>query len=676
MKDDRLKVIYVDDEVPLLQLGKIFLEKSGVISLDTVSSAKEALKMIPAGNYDAIISDYQMPGMDGIEFLQKIRETIGDIPFILFTGRGREEIVIQAINNGADFYLQKGGDPVPQFVELEHKVLQAIFRKKTEKLLCQSERTSRALLNATTDAIVLLDTDLTILDANEAFSERVSSKPVDVIGKNLSEITSEDIFNSRRLKFDEVVQTKRAIRFEDINNGLNLENNFYPIFNENGDVVRFAVFTRDITSNKRKESELNDAYEKIAQEEEELRNQFDLLAENEKLVKASEERLLMAQAIGHMGCWEFDRTKQTFWGSYEARKIFGIPLDCEEISIDDLEDRILEKDYAKEAILNLIHNNKEYNIIYTVNPLDGSPYKIVNSVGKVEKDSEGNITRVIGVIRDVTQEKLAEKKLVYVNNLLESLVKQAPYAIILIQGTPEHITILMNNRYSALMLGDPAYSGELVDVNKPDFTLPRFFSPDGRTEIELKDMPGSRALLGKFVQREEYLIRLPDGTEYIGEINAFPLFDENKKIIAGAVVSQDISQRKRDEEARDKQLEALSLSLSLSKVGYWEYDLSDDNLTWSDELFHCFGQDKQTYKASLEGMRTSIHPDDLPEFNRLMQYTIDTGESGSGDIRIIHPDTSIHTIRTIISAKKDNPGIVSRLFGTCQEIILKGKNLN
>ncbi|WP_394698609.1 response regulator [uncultured Methanospirillum sp.] len=668
MKDDRLKVIYVDDEVPLLQLGKIFLERSGSITIDTVSSAKEALKMIPAGNYDAIISDYQMPGMDGIEFLQVIRETIGDIPFILFTGRGREEVVIQAINNGADFYLQKGGDPVPQFVELEHKIHQAAFRKKTEGLLCQSERTSRALLNATADAVALLDINLNILDANDVFSDRVSSKPLDVIGKNLSEFTSEDVYNTRKQKFDEVVQTKRAIRFEDSNNDLNLENNFYPIFNENGDIVRFAVFTRDITSSKRKESELSNAYEKIAQEEEELRNQFDLLAESEKLVKASEERLLMAQAIGHMGCWEFDRTKQTFWGSVEARKILGIPLDCEEISIADLEERIIENEFSKESFLNLIFNNTEYNITYKVNPLDGSPHKIVHSVGKVEKDSEGKITRVIGVIRDVTQEKLAEKNLIYVNNLLESLIKQAPYAILLIRGTPENITVIINNRFSSQMLGDPVYSGDPVDVNKPHVTLPRFFSTDGTKEIELKDMPGSRALLGEYVNREEYLIRLPNETEYIGEINAFPLFDENNLIIAGAVVAQDVTQRKRDEDVRDKMVEALSLSLALSKVGYWEYDLTEEILTWSDELFFYFGQDPLTYKPSIEGMRTLIQPDDLPGFNRMMQNTIDTGETESRNIRIIHPDTSIHTLKVVISAKKDDRGVVHRLFGTCLDI--------
>ena len=70
-----------------------------------------------------------MPVMDGIEFLKKVRMDFKDIPFILFTGRGREEVVIEAINCGADFYLQKGGAPRAQFSELSHKIRQAIRNK-------------------------------------------------------------------------------------------------------------------------------------------------------------------------------------------------------------------------------------------------------------------------------------------------------------------------------------------------------------------------------------------------------------------------------------------------------------------------------------------------------------------------------------------------------------------
>jgi len=73
-----------------------------------------------------------MPEMDGIAFLKKVRTSGNTIPFILFTGRGREEVVIEAINSGVDFYIQKGGDPMAQFTELTHKIRQAVQKRQAE----------------------------------------------------------------------------------------------------------------------------------------------------------------------------------------------------------------------------------------------------------------------------------------------------------------------------------------------------------------------------------------------------------------------------------------------------------------------------------------------------------------------------------------------------------------
>ncbi len=91
-----ISVLYVDDEAGLLEIAKLFLEKDGEFRVDTRISAQEALASPKIRSYDAIIADYQMPGMDGIAFLKVVREKFGDIPFILFTGRGREEVVIGA----------------------------------------------------------------------------------------------------------------------------------------------------------------------------------------------------------------------------------------------------------------------------------------------------------------------------------------------------------------------------------------------------------------------------------------------------------------------------------------------------------------------------------------------------------------------------------------------------
>jgi PAS domain S-box-containing protein len=127
-----ISILYVDDEVDLLDLGRIFLEEFGDIKVDTAPSAQAAVELLRTRLYDAVVSDFQMPDMDGIEFLQYIRSHAGGLPVILFTGKGKEEVVIAALNYGADYYLQKGGEPEAQFAELRLKIKLAVDRQKAE----------------------------------------------------------------------------------------------------------------------------------------------------------------------------------------------------------------------------------------------------------------------------------------------------------------------------------------------------------------------------------------------------------------------------------------------------------------------------------------------------------------------------------------------------------------
>jgi len=130
-----ITVLFVDDEPPLLDVSRLYLEKTGEIKVDTCYSAEQALEVLRGRVYDVIISDYEMPGMDGISFLKTVRKLGIDTPFIIFTGRGREHVVIEALNSGADFYIQKGGDPRSQFAELIHSVKLAAERFRREGAL-------------------------------------------------------------------------------------------------------------------------------------------------------------------------------------------------------------------------------------------------------------------------------------------------------------------------------------------------------------------------------------------------------------------------------------------------------------------------------------------------------------------------------------------------------------
>ncbi len=149
-------ILYVDDEPSLLDIGKLFLEDSGDFTVTIAQSAPEGIRLLEQEQFDVIISDYQMPGMNGIQFLVEVRARFGQIPFILFTGRGREEIVIEALNNGADFYLQKGGEPISQFAELSHKIKSAALRKRAEDSLRTSEEKYRHLIEHANEAIVVV----------------------------------------------------------------------------------------------------------------------------------------------------------------------------------------------------------------------------------------------------------------------------------------------------------------------------------------------------------------------------------------------------------------------------------------------------------------------------------------------------------------------------------------
>lgn len=111
-----------------------------MFSVETVISGEKALEILEKRQFDAVISDYQMPGMDGIELLKAVRSRYENMPYNLFTGRGREEVVIEAINNGVDFYIQKGGDPKSQFAELAHKIQQAVIRRRVQNELVSTCR--------------------------------------------------------------------------------------------------------------------------------------------------------------------------------------------------------------------------------------------------------------------------------------------------------------------------------------------------------------------------------------------------------------------------------------------------------------------------------------------------------------------------------------------------------
>lgn len=131
-----IRVLFIDDEEGDRDLAeKFFSGSENKIKLSTVSSAEEGLELIGQENFDAVISDYKMSGMNGLDLLKELRRRGNDITFILLTGRGKEEVAMEALNLGADRYHRKKQDVQEQFRELTRSVTEEVIRKKSEQEL-------------------------------------------------------------------------------------------------------------------------------------------------------------------------------------------------------------------------------------------------------------------------------------------------------------------------------------------------------------------------------------------------------------------------------------------------------------------------------------------------------------------------------------------------------------
>ncbi len=276
------RILYVDDEPGLLEIGKLFLENGGQFSVDIKTSASAALMLLSSTNFDAIISDYQMPVMDGIEFLKKVRSSGSTIPFILFTGRGREEVVIQALNEGADFYLQKGGEPLAQFTELAHHVLQAIRQRQAEASIRDHERREADIINFLPDATFAIDSNGVVIAWNLAMEKLTGVAAEQILGKGNYEY-AHSLYHKRRpilvdlvlsdnppteAHYPQITREGKTLFSEitvpHMNNGRGATMWFTasPLYNTRGEIIGAIESIRDITERKKAEAAISESEER------------------------------------------------------------------------------------------------------------------------------------------------------------------------------------------------------------------------------------------------------------------------------------------------------------------------------------------------------------------------------------------------------------------------------
>ncbi|WP_181691519.1 PAS domain S-box protein [Natronomonas sp. LN261] len=177
---ETVRVLHVDDESGFAELAVEFLERidDGLV-VETAASASEGLDRLAEGDYDCIVSDYDMPERNGIEFLETVRQAYPRLPFILFTGKGSEAVASKAITAGASDYLQKGSDSV------RYELLATRIRSHVERTRAQRvQRRHLKAIETADEGISILDSDGRFTYVNQRYADMYGYDPAEMIGEH------------------------------------------------------------------------------------------------------------------------------------------------------------------------------------------------------------------------------------------------------------------------------------------------------------------------------------------------------------------------------------------------------------------------------------------------------------------------------------------------------------
>jgi PAS domain S-box-containing protein len=264
-----LSVLVVDDDPAILEVTRQVLERSHEISVKPISSSREALDILQKNIFDAIVLDYDLPGINGIEFLKIIRGK-GDVtPVIIFTGVGREHAAIAALNNGANFFLKKGEDTDMPFVELQQMIRHAVDQRFMGKAKGLSRKLVADLINFSLDAEFAIDPEGNVIAWNTAMEHLTGVPALTLLGKgNFAYV--EPFFGRRHKMLVDMIFTPdeeiRKSRYMIINREKNgpvvavtrakkvdgtewtLWMKAMPLFDNHGEFIAAASIVRDVTS--------------------------------------------------------------------------------------------------------------------------------------------------------------------------------------------------------------------------------------------------------------------------------------------------------------------------------------------------------------------------------------------------------------------------------------------
>ena len=630
-KTERIRVLHVDDDQAFLKVAEQCLGTQGEFEVDTASSVNEALEKLKETDYAVVVSDYQMPGKDGLEFLKELRKKGNTIPFIVFTGKGREEIAMKALNLGASGYFNKQGHPETVYGELAHGIRQAKERNETEMKMWEREERLRAVFHSSPDAITVSDLHGNILDCSEAAWKMFGfSSKEEMIGKS---------------SFDFVAEKDREEALKNLKKTLEqgtTRNVEYTLLNKNGEKFwgeLSASIVKDLLGNPvgfvgviRDVSERKKAEQTLKESEEKYRSLVDLAPDG--MVAVNAEGIVTSA----------NRSFLTLVGYDSEEGIVGKPFtELKTMRMEDIP-------RFQGMFMSLMKGESPSPSEFLYVRRDGTSRWAEVHPGLLIKD--GNPVGLQVIMRDVTERKKGEKTL---------------------QESEERFRTIFEGANDGILLAD-------VKTKRFSLANPRICEITGYSLQELlklgvddihpkKDLPHvidsfTKLVQGKLTLAKDLPVLRKDEKVVCCDVSARSVKIGSQEYLVG--LFRDVTERKKTEQTLRASLERYRSFIEVTGELGWTTN-SEGEVVEDIPSFRKFTG--QTYEeAKGWGWSKALHPDDLERATQIWEEATRTKSKYETEYRLRRHDGIYRHFMARSVPVLNEDGSIREWVGTCIDI--------
>ncbi|WP_380678488.1 PAS domain S-box protein [Salinigranum sp. GCM10025319] len=416
MNNGSIRVLHVDDEPNLLELVSTLLRREAAeITVVSESDPTAALESLTHEPVDCIVSDYDMPEMNGLEFLSTIRETYPTIPFVLYTGKGSEEIASEAISAGVTDYMQKNGG-LEQYAVLANRIKNAVTQYHANLELEETRERFQTLVEDATDAILTVSADGTIQYATPMTEQVFGREPAELVGTDIFDSVTPDARSRLRDDLADLQAHpggRRTFEFRhQVSDGGErwIEARARNLLG-NSVIDGIVLYAQDITDRKNREEEL----------------------------KQYRDRLEGAMLVGDLAWWEMDvPTGSVAFNSGKAKMLGYDPGHFSHF--EDFTELLhpADHDRAMQAMWDHFEGTAErYDVRYRIKAADGGYHWFHDIGGITERADDGAPLTVTGVVVDISTHEARKELIEDEQNRFRAVFEQAFDAMIIAddQGT-------------------------------------------------------------------------------------------------------------------------------------------------------------------------------------------------------------------------------------------------